>query len=82
MTEIQAFIKGMLDDAIQGWSDGTETPLFPKEEAGTTPVGLLLNASLNAMAYGYEHGLEKGYQMAKEASPGDLSRGFVFRGAA
>ncbi len=71
MTEIQAFIKGMLDDAIQGWSDGTETPLFPAGKSGITPVGMLMNASLNAMAYGYEHGLEKGYQMAREASPGE-----------
>ncbi len=50
MTEIQAFSKGMLDDALTGWCDGTEPPLFPAGKSGSTPGGMLINASLNAMA--------------------------------
>jgi len=66
MNVSQTLINDMMDDMLKGWNDGTVSPLFPREDAGTTPAGLIINASLNAMAYGYEHGLEQGLQLAKD----------------
>lgn len=66
MSEIQCFIERLSHQALSDWNDGTETPLFPKDEnTNKNRANMIWHMMLNAMAYGFEHGMAQGYQMAE-----------------
>ena len=67
MDQKQQFILLMAQQALDVWADGSEPLMFPVScKTDENPGNRLWFGIINAMAYGFEHGMSRGYQMATE----------------
>lgn len=60
----QAFIKSLLEKAVDDWNNGAEVAFKLDKEAEHTRVDYIWNMGLNALAYGLEYGMGLGYEIA------------------
>jgi len=65
MSDIQDFIAAKTREAVNDFISGVATKMFPLEkESGEDGETAFYYIMKNVMAYGYEHGMELGYELA------------------